>query len=84
MYQKVLFILMYIALTYCNNGRVKYKGEQFPNKYLEVDNGEITFDDVRFYLNSMVNLFGYFSKEPNVTNINNGVGYYFTKGKFGV
>lgn len=61
-----------------------YKGDQFPDKYLEVANTEINFDDVNVYLNSMVKILGYLLKAPNSTNINSGVGYYFSKGKFWV
>lgn len=81
MHKKVTVILIYICITYCDNKNRMYKGDQFPDKYLDVAKSEMNFDDVNLYLNSMVNIFGYFSKKPNNTNINSGFGYYFSKGK---
>lgn len=57
-----------------------YWGENFPKKYFEVDPTEMTVETLNIYVNMLNRTVNYFSTKLNKTDVNVGLGLYFTGG----
>lgn len=83
-----LFVLLAIisifnyVYTLNNHSLRKYKGEDFPKKYLVSEKITPKMADLKNYTITLSRAMGWFMLKPNNTNVNVAVGLHFMKGRY--